>query len=99
MSHSSAPAVIVIDDSEQEDCSQSRAGTVSVLKSIVGILSTANASSSAHPATSRRGKSDPAGLATPTNTQIHQRSPKSQPDDEIIEIESDEFLDKPQVSF
>jgi hypothetical protein len=98
MSHSVSPAVIVIDDSDQEDCSQSRASTVAVLNTIAGVLSTANASSSAHPATSRRGKSDPTGLATPTNTQIRQRSAKSQPD-EIIVIDSDESSDKPQVNF
>jgi hypothetical protein len=90
-------SVIVIDDSDQEEGSQSRAGTVSVPKSIADVLSAAKASSFAHPATSRRGRSDPTCLTTPTNTQIRQRSVKSQPD-EIIEIDSDEFSGKPQVS-
>ena len=87
MGHLNPPTVIVIDDSDQEDCPQPAVNSI------------AGPSNAPHPPTSQRGKSVPMPqLPPPTGAQTRQRSAKSKPH-EIIEIDSDESSDKPPVSF
>jgi hypothetical protein len=88
MSHSKQRTVIVIDDSDQEDGAQP------------ALNSNARTPNAAHPPpTSRRRKSEPMpSFAPPTNTQTRLRSAKNKPY-EIIEVDSDDYPDKPPVSF
>jgi hypothetical protein len=96
-SHPDPPAVIVVSDSDQEDCSsQSDTSIVSL------ILSTARASRSTRSAKSRHGKSKlmpcDSGLAPTTDTGIRQRPTGSQLH-EVIVIDCDESSDTPLVRF
>jgi hypothetical protein len=92
MCHPDPPAVIVINDSDQEDCSQFDKSTISLENGIAGILSTDNASGSTSSVTSRRGKSEAVScdtrFAPTTDTRIRRRSTRSLPH-EVIEIDSD----------
>jgi len=97
MCHPDPPSVIVINDSDQEDCgaSQSDTSAVEVVYNIAGIR-TANASGSTRSAT-RRGKSEPmscdTGLAPATDTLTTSTSQLR----EVIVIDCDESPDKPPV--
>ena len=103
MGHPDPPAVIVVNDSDQEDCggSQSDTSTVSLVNSIASILSNAKASGSTRSVTSRRNKSELMSCDSrneATVTGIRQRLTRSQLQ-EVIVIDCDESSDKPQVRF
>lgn len=104
MSHPDPSVVIVVNDSDQEDCngSQSDTSIISLVDGIYNTLSTAEASGSTGPATSRRGKSKlmscDSGLAPSTDTGIRQRPTKTQLH-EVIVIDCDESPHKPPVRF
>jgi hypothetical protein len=97
MCHTDPPAVIVINDSDQEDCDGSQSDTSIV--SLVDAIAKASGS-----AASRRGKSKlmsrDSRLAPTTDTGIRQRptKSKSQPH-EVIVIDCDESSHKPLVRF
>src|SRR6266851_2788614 len=105
MNHSNTGEVIVIDDSDPDDCPQLGASSVLPVDRITGASSTANlnATDSGRPPASRRGKSEPSytGLSRPTTTQLRRRITKSVPhDDDVIDVDSDEPTDEqPPVSF
>jgi hypothetical protein len=98
MCHPDPPAVIVVNDSDQEDCGGSQSDT-SIVSLVDGI---AKASGSTGFATSRRGRSKlmscDSRLARTTDTGIRQRPTKSQPH-EVIVIDCDESSHKPLVRF
>ena len=104
MCHPDPPAVIVVNDSDQEDRGDSQSDTsiVSLVDDISGILSTAKASGSTGFATSRRGKSKlmscDSSLTPSTDTGIRQRPIRSQPH-EVIVIDCDDSPRKPPVRF
>jgi hypothetical protein len=104
MCHPDPAAVIVVNDSDQEDCGGSQSDTtiVPLIDRIAGILSTAKASGSTGSATSRRGKSKlmscDSGLAPTTDTGIRQRPTKSQLH-EVIVIDCDDSPPRPPVRF
>lgn len=100
MCHPDPPVVIVVNDSDQEDCggSQSDTSIISLVDDISTILSTAKASGSTGSATSRHGKSKlmscSSNLAPTTDTGIRRRPTKSQLRDVIV-IDCDESSHKP----
>jgi len=93
MYHPDPPVVIVVNDSDQEDCggSQSDTSSVSLVDSTASILSPGSA-------TSRRGKSRLMLCARPPTTDagIRQRPTRSQLH-EVIVIDSDDSPHKPLV--
>ena len=102
MCHPDPQAVIVVNDSDQEDCggSQSDTSIVSLVDGISSILNTAKASGSTGPTTSRPGKSKLMSCdgGPTTDTRIRPRRTKNQ-SHEVIVIDSDESSHMPPVRF
>jgi len=105
MCHPDPPAVIVINDSDQEECGGSQPDTSIVpLVDSIDIPSTAKASGSTGSATSRRRKSKlmacDSGLAPITDTGIRKgirRRPTKSQLHEVIVIDCDDSPPKPPV--
>ena len=97
MCHPDPSAVIVVNDSDQEDCggSQSDASSVSLIATILG-----KASGSTRSATFRRGKSKLMSCVSgPTNDTGIRQCPTGSQLHEVIVIDCDEPSDTPTVRF